>query len=378
MKHIISILAALLVLATSCQKGDTLEQKKADYDKLTKEIENLQSKVAGLKAEIKNEDPDYFQEVSKATLVTTIPVYNGPFSHYIDVTGAVSSDENVDISPELPGRVMYVHVQKGQNVKKGRLLVELDASTIRRNIDGVEAQLELATTVFERQKNLWEQNVGTEIQFLEAKTNKQSLESQLASLKAQLDQTRIVAPFNGSVDEVFAKVGQNAQPGIPLIRMVSLDDIYIVGDVSEAFLGSFQIRDSVKVRVPSMNKTFSSVITSVGKVINFDNRTFPVRVKIPSSMNRMNPNLITIIQLEDNKIEDAHVIPSYLIQRDTKGTYVYTAVNGMCKKVYIDTGFSYNNKTQIVEGLKGDEQIIDEGFREVADGTEIKIVEQAV
>ncbi len=377
MRQIITLILFMGLMA-GCNNADPVDKKKARYEKVSQKIDRLNKQLASLEDEIREEDPSFNIREQKRIPVTVYPAQPSDFSHYVEVTGIVSSEENVDVTSEMPGRIVSINVQEGEVVSKGELLISLEATTIERNLKALETQLELATTLFERQKNLWEQNVGTEVQYLQSKASKEQLESQVAATRAQLRQMRIYAPFNGTVDNLNAKIGQNAQPGVPLLRLVSLDENYIEAGVSEEFLGSFNSGDSVVVSIPNQQKEFVSTIASVGKVLNFDNRTFNIRVSLPAGMKNMNPNMITVIKLKDRTAENALTIPSYLLQQDAKGSFVFKVNDDRAHKVYVETGFSYANKTLITKGIKPGDRLVDEGFREVTEDALVEIVEETV
>lgn len=376
----IYLFASLTMAVAACSKQDGLEEKKATLKEYKHEIKALQSKVTALEEEIAAEDPTYSTVNKNATLVTTIPLKKDTFQHFIEVRGNVSSDRNVTISAETPAEVKQVKVVKGDKVRKGQLLMAQDAETIKRNIDELKTSLELANTRFKRQSNLWKQKIGTEMQYLEAKSNQESLENRLASAHAQLNNYIIRAPFSGTVDEVFVKEGETAQPGAPLLRLVSLEDMYIIADISEAYLGEFGQGDSVLVQFPSLHLKLRSTISSVGQVINRNNRTFQVQVNLPDDKKLLRPNLLAVLEIQDFHQPDAVVVPANLIQHDNRGDYVYIAAKTdeglVAEKKHVERGMTYNNETLITSGLEAGEQLIDQGFREVAEGVSIRMADK--
>lgn len=386
MKNNINILipSLVLVLLSACggEQADGLAGKKEQLQSYKQEIKDLQAKVENLEAEIAAEDPDYVSANRNTTLVTTRQVVNDAFAHFVEVRGSVTSRRNVTISAQTPAMVQNVVVEEGMKVRKGQLLIRQEAETLLRNIEELKTSLELAETRFRRQANLWDKNIGTEFQYLEAKNAKESLERKLASLNAQLNNYMVRAPFSGTVDEIFVKEGEMAQPGVPLLRLVSLSDMFIEADVSEAYLGEFEQGDSVIVSFPSLNKSVRSVISSVGQVINENNRTFKVEVRLPDEKLLLRPNLMAVVKLKDFEEEDALIIPTNLIQNDQKGDFVYIAVEGpegdgyVAQKRHIERGKTYKDMTMVASGLQGDEMLIDEGFREVAQGVSLRFAGQ--
>lgn len=379
-RQIIYLFTLIMLVGTACSQQEGVEAKKTQLKEYQNEVKELQSKITVLEEEIAAEDPNYAAVNKNATLITTLPVRNKNFKHYIQVSGNVASDRNVTINAEVPAKVTRINVEEGDNVKKGQVLITQDAETIRRNIAELETSLELANTRYERQANLWEQNIGTEIQYLEAKNNKESLERRLASTQSQLDNYILRAPFGGTIDEVIVKEGEVTMAGMPMLRLVSMEEMYIIADVSEAYLGEFEKGDSVTVRFPSLDKTIQSSISTVGQVINQNNRTFEVRVRLPKDENLLRPNLLAVLEIKDYEQDSAIVVPANLIQNDNRGDYVFVARktdNGMvAEKKRVERGMTYNNETLIKSGLAQGEQLINEGAREVGEGGEVKVAEQ--
>lgn len=380
---VIYLLTLVTLVLTSCsqEQEEGVEAKKTQLKDYRNEVKELQSKITALEEEIAAEDPNYAGVSKNATLITTLPVKDKSFEHFIQVSGNVASDRNVTINAEAPAKVTNVNVEKGDKVNKGQVLITQDAETIRRNIEELQTSLELANTRFERQSNLWEQKIGTEMQYLESKNNKESLERRLASAQSQLDNYILRAPYSGTVDEVFVKEGEVTMAGVPMLRLVSLEDMYIVADVSEAYLGEFESGDSVTVGFPSLDKTIQSTISSVGQVINENNRTFEIQVKLPKDANLLRPNLLAVLEIKDYEQDSAIVVPTNLIQSDNRGDYVFVArqtEEGMtAEKKRVERGMTYNNETLIKSGLSKGEQLINEGAREVGEGGDVKVAEKS-
>ncbi len=369
-----------LILLIACNKSETLEQKKAQLDQLKTELATLNQEIQTLESEIKEADPDYTNGNGLYTLVSTITLSPQPFEHKFEVRGSVDSRKNVQISAEAMGRVEAILTREGTKVRKGQQLLTLDATVLRNSIEELKTSLALATTVFEKRQRLWKQNIGSEIQYLEAKTNKESLERQLATAESQLRQYRVIAPFTGVVDEVQAKLGEMAQPGLPLLRIVSLDEMHLEAEVSESYLGNLQVGDSVELYFPSFDTELSSVVASLGQVINQQNRTFTIEVNLPASNIPYKPNLVAILKIRDYFQEESIVIPSGLIQQDNQGDFVYILENGddgsTAKKLHIEVGRSYNSHTEVLGGIEPGTVLIKEGHREVTDGGLVQLAER--
>jgi len=382
MKSSLLLSLSILLLAACGGNTDNIEAKKEQLATYKKEMNELSQKISSLEKEIAEMDPSFTQNTRKTTLITTTPVQTKTFKHFVEVRGSVASRNNVTLSTEVPGRIVSVKVKEGQRVRKGEVLVSLDAETIRNSIKELQTSLELATTRFERQANLWEKKIGTEIQYLEAKNRKESLERNLETARSQLAQTIIRAPFSGNIDKVMARIGEMAQPGVPLVRIVSLTDMYIEADLSESLLGKFQEGDSVEVTFPSLNKQVQTTISAIGQVINPNNRTFTIEIRLPESDDLLKPNLLAVVKIKDFEANDAVVIPTNLIQTDNSGDFVYITKQGdevtEAEKVHVERGLTYNNETLITSGLQGNEKLIKEGFREVAEGVAVKEAEQNI
>ena len=368
------MLAALVVVSCG-QDTDTLEAKKERLQEAQNEMRVLDAEIKELEEAIAAEDPSFGEAEEASELVTTITAEREDFEHKIEVRGNVQSRTNVYVSAEVMGQLTSVNIVEGQYVNKGQLLATVDSESIEKNIAEVENQLAFATTVFEKRDRLWKQNIGTEIDYLQAKNNKESLEKSLETLKTQLDKTKIKAPFSGTIEEVPVSQGQVVQPGTPITFLVSNQNMYIVADISEAYIGKFQRGDEVTVSFPSLGKNYQSTITSIGSVINQASRTFTVEVKLPSDKDLFKTNLVAVLKLTDYKAEDAIVIPSRIIQEDLEGNFVYLVEKGSntTKKVHVKLGQSYDNKTEVVSGLAGGESVVDKGNRVVADGTVVSV-----
>ncbi|MFA0962958.1 efflux RND transporter periplasmic adaptor subunit [Roseivirga sp. BDSF3-8] len=382
MRNLTMLIAAGVFLtgAVSCN-DDSLEKKKAKLKELKAEAKELDTQIDSLTLEISAMDSTFGRNDANIVQVTVLDMQPDDFAHRIEVRGAVESRRNVMLSAETSGRIQDINVQEGARVKKGQVLVELDASVIRNNIGEVKTNMELAETVYKRQKNLWDQKIGTEIQYLEAKNRFESLKSRLNTLYSQLDMANVKAPFNGRIDEVPARLGEMVAPGMPLVRIISPGDMYIQADVSERYIGRFDEGDTVIVRFPALNKEITTTISSVSGVINRANRTFSVEVKLPKVDFTVKPNQVAVLNITDYTADDVLTIPTKLIQRDSEGVYVYRLNNKegdkVAEKVHIETGTSYDGMTEVVSGLNSGDSIIDKGAREVTDGIQVKLVQSA-
>jgi len=234
--------------------------------------------------------------------------------------------------------------------------------------------LDLATTLFEKQERLWKQEIGTEIQFLEVKNRKEGLERSLASLQTQLQKTVIRAPFTGTIESVQVRLGELVQPGMPMFQFVGENDLFIEADISESYIGVLEKGDSVMVNFPNMNESFKTIVSSVGSIINSNNRTFKVEVHLPSIEN-IKPNMIAILKIKDYENPESILVPSHLILSDNRGDYVFVVENSTAKKKYVKRGKSFDLQTEVLSGLKPGEVLVDKGFREVGDNFNVNIAQ---
>ncbi|EOZ95543.1 putative Co/Zn/Cd efflux system membrane fusion protein [Indibacter alkaliphilus LW1] len=367
--------AALILLVASCGQKDELAAKKEELESKKKEAAALRVSIEELEKNIAEMDPDFARENRKSILITTKEAKLGQFDHFVEVTGSVLSKKNVSISGEVSGRVQEVMAVEGMQVKAGQPLARIDAESIQRNIEEVEKQLELASTIFEKQERLWNQQIGTELQFLEAKNRKETLEKNLAGLKTQESRTVIRAPFSGTVETVLIRLGELVQPGTPMFQFVGDSDLFIEADVSERYIGVVSRGDSVEITFPSINETLRTKVSAVGAIINPNNRTFKVEVFLPRMAN-VKPNMISVLRIKDYESENAVTVPNYLILQDTRGDYVFVVEDGHSVKRYVERGRTYRDITEIKDGLSGNEVLVDKGFREVGDGFNVNIAQQ--
>jgi RND family efflux transporter MFP subunit len=367
-------LLPLFVLACAPADQPTgLDAKKSELDKSRKELADLKARIGELEAEIRKEDPTFGRSESSVVLVTTLALERKPFEHFIDLRGSVQSRKNITLSSVTGGEIERVHVREGDKVTKGDLLVSLDAEVVRNSIAELQTALELANSVYEKQARLWEQKIGTEVQYLQAKNNKESLERRLSTARSQLNQLIIKSPFAGSVDEVMAREGEVASPGMPLVRVVNPEAMYVEADVSEKYIGQFRAGDPVEILFPSQDRRVKSNVASIAQVINEQNRTFRVELTLPRTDFATKPNQVAIVTLRDYVNREAFVLPTRLLQRDREGLFVYAIDKTTAMKVRVSPGLSFNGMTEITEGLTGTEVIVDEGYREVTEGVEVAI-----
>lgn len=377
----IAILATSVGLASCGEK--TIDQLSADRKELVaghKEANREYEKALhALDSTIKvhADSADLRLKVKKIP-VTTQKVAVETFEHYFEVHGNVEVEENAALFAEAPGTVQKIHVREGQRVSKGDLIISIDASAAESGLKELEKGYELANKVFEKQSALWDQKIGSEIQYLEAKTNKESLEQKLKTMKEQLDMYKIRAPFSGVVDDITPRVGEAAAPGFPVARVLNLSKIYLESDVSEKYVSTLKVGGVVKVSFPSLGEEVMAKVTRIGNFINPANRTFKLRVEFGNPGGKYKPNQLAVLKIRDYKSDNAIIIPSKIIQQDRDGKdYVYTFENKKnverVKKLVLEVGKEYKGQAEILSGLDSNTVFISKGAKSVQAGDAIEI-----
>ncbi len=375
MKNSIAFSVMLVTLyACSSSESNDLAGKKKKLEKARKELAVLHQKISELEKEISAVDPEFARQLRRAVPVSVVVAQKTPFVHKIDVRGSVESRTNVVINAQTAGEIKKVYVREGQRVSAGQLLISLDTDVLNNTLAELEASLQLAKETYERQARLWQQKVGTEMQYLQAKSNKEALEHRIATTRSQIEMAMVRAPFAGTVDELPARVGQVVTPGIPLVRLVGSEQMYIKADVSERFIGRFKAGDKATIFFPSSGHRISSAIAAVGQVINPENRTFTIEVMLPKVDFEVKPNQIAVLELNDYVNQEAFSVPTRIIQRDEDGQFIYVLEEKegryFARKRYVLTGVTSGNQTEILDGLRVGDWIVDQGFRDLIDGVE--------
>lgn len=318
------------------------------------------------------------EKAASNLLVSVKTVANQRFEHFIQVNGTVEAINEAFISPEINGQIKKIHVKEGRRVKKGDLLVSLSSDVIESSIAEVKSNLELARTVYKKRKGLWDKKIGSEIQYLEAKTNKDSLENRLKSLQAQLDMAKIKAPISGIIDDILRKEGELAAPGFQIIRLVNLKQVYVNAEVSESYLASIEKENPVWVTFPSYPSfRLETTVHRTGNVVKPENRTFLVQLKLDNKDEKLKPNMIAVLKMRDYVNPEAMVVPSIVIKDDFKGRYLYIVKKekgkDIARKTYVETGRSYMGNTLVTQGLTPGRMVITEGYNLVKNGMEVQV-----
>ncbi len=373
------IIIALLLgsLFFGCSQDDSVEAKKEKLAGLKKQHDEIGFQIQELESELKNLDTTSLDSKKSGRLVTTLVAQKESFQKFIDIQGTAGSDLNVTLSAEVSGEVLSIPVNEGQDVKKGQLLAKIDDGVLLEEIEELKTSLQLATTVFERQEKLWKQNIGSELQYLERKNEKENLETRLKKAQTQLEKTRITAPVNGTVENIQIKVGEMIAPGTPLMNVVNLDEIIVKADVPERYIGSVTKGEEVTVNFPALGTERKAAITSVGSIINPRNRTFNVEIKIPNKDHALKANLLAIVKIIDYQNPDVVTLPTKLIQRTNGDDFVYLVENKgedkVARRAEIKTGATYDGETEILSGIAAGDLVINEGAHDVSNGSLLDI-----
>lgn len=356
-------------------ESDNLQEIQAKKVELSEQQTALAGEIDQLNAAINRLDPN-----KNFPLVTTQQVQDTVFNHYTEVQGDVATKENIVIYPEYSGVLTKVYVKEGDRVKKGQILAKIDEGGLGSQLAQLEARASLAKTTFERQKRLWEQNIGSEIQYLESQTNYEAAQNAVSQLQSQLGKTTVRAPFSGVIDEVISDEGQVVSPGQnELFRLVNLDNMYVQASVPENYLNNIKKGTSVIVEIGAIGKTFEGEVRQVGNFINPNNRTFQVEVAIPNEDGMLKPNLIATVKLNDYSAENAVIIPENALQKNSMGeSFVYVLAptsdsTGTAQKVLVETGYTSGNAVEITKGLKPGDQLIVQGAKSLRDQQKVKI-----
>lgn len=369
--HLITL--ALLLIAC----GEPSKEKK--LEKLKFKLTEKQNSLSDLKAEIEKIENEIAtlngKAIIKGRAVEITKATSGIFKNYLDVMGKVDAEETVNLSSEMPGTVSRIYVKTGDLVNKGQVLAETDNSALTQSINDAELNLELINTLYEKQKSLWDQKIGTEVQFLQIKTQKESMEKKIAALKEQLRMTKIISPIDGTVDAIDIKPGNAVAPGMPAIRIVNLSKLKIKADVAEKFAPYVNKGNEVRVLIPDMNDSIDTKIYYAAKTINTLNRTFTVEVELDGKK-EYHPNMFAKLMITTYTSPKPVVqLPVKLIQRDGTNNYVMIKKGDKAEKRILSLGQTYNGVAEILSGLNAEDELITNGYIGLPEG-EIIYIEQ--
>lgn len=346
--------------------------KVAELNKLRKQHDEISEKIKQLEKEIS--DPEKEQKTLRVSVATIQPTQ---FKHYIEVQGRLDGEDNVDVFPEAQGVVTEVFATIGQSVTKGQALARLDVGPANDQLKALETQYKFAKETFEKQQRLWDQKIGSEIQYLQAKTAKEQLESQINATKKQINMMTIKAPIDGTVEEVNVKIGQfaSAASPVPPFRVLNFGSIKVKADVAEAYSKKVNVGDDVQVYFPDLNKEITAKISAASRFISPTNRTFTVEVRLKPEKNGYKANMVAVLKITDYSANNAIVVPVNYVQSDPNGTFVYVADNkgnkNVAKRVAIEQGQNYNGMVEITKGLTSGQKVVTSGYLDLEEGENI-------
>ena len=380
MKNTILYLAttALLAACGAADPTDDLGKKRAELDSLKTLYKEVGEKIKEADSWITEHDTTIKKSLPAVTTFALAPTR---FEHFVQVHGNVKADKSAELFT-MGGRVRRILVKEGDRVRSGQLLIDLDNDAIEKQMGAAQAGATLAADVFSKQSRLWEQKIGSEVQYLQAKAQKDQAEASLAALREQYRMSQVTAPFDGVVDEIMVSQGDMTGP-MPVARVVDPSGATLEADMPEAYVTSVKTGDPVRVAFPSLGDTLSATLSNVSKFIDKGNRTFRVSVRLPSGSDMVRPNLLSVIHVRDQVIDSALVVPSRLIQENVEGkSYLFKLEekDGKQKssKVYVRPIATYKGSTVVAageaDGLVGGETLVDEGAKNIADGQEVKVV----
>ena len=388
MRKIYSILIITLVFISCGEKKETstedlvasgtLKELTAKKKEISTKLDAINKELELINAAISKKDT-----IKKFPLITTFTAKSEVFTHFLEVQGNVKTKQNILIYPEMPGILQKILVKEGQRVIKGQLLATIDDGGLSNQVAQLEATTQLAKTTYERQKRLWEQKIGSEIQFLQTKTNYEAQRNTLKQLKKQQAKASIRAPFSGVIDDVMKEPGTVIAPGqgAEIFRIVNLNNMYVEAEIPERYIASITKNKAVKVEFPVLNESLNSSIRQVGSFINPNNRSFKIEVPVSNKSGNVKPNLTAKLQINDYTDTKAILIPQSIISENSNGEqFVYIIKNknenneAIAEKAIIKTGKTQGNLIEVLENLPVGTEIIEEGARSVNNGQTVKVI----
>jgi membrane fusion protein, multidrug efflux system len=361
---------SFLMFSCSSNKQAELTKLKQQQSAITDKIRNLEGELSAGKRDSLN--PEKFKFVGLKD------VSNNSFDHFIRVQGKLDGDQNAAVFAEAPGTVSSKFADVGQKVVKGQVLAQIDDQQYRSQMQGLETQYKFATDLYDKQKRLWDQKIGSEVQYLQSKTNKESLEKQISSLKQQVDKFKIKSPIDGTIEECNIKVGGvvSPDPRLAAYRVVAFKNLKVSAEVSEAYSAKVKVGDKLVVLFPDINKQFETKVDFVSKYINPVNRTFIIETKLLDGIDDLKANMVAIIQINDYHSDNAIQVPMNVIQTDQVGSYVYVVRSkdkfSAAFKQPVVLGNSYNGVAEVIKGLTVGDKVISVGYQELVDGEYVR------
>lgn len=375
-KTVILITLSVILIACNSGKKQTIGEIIA-----TKDLAKINAKKLELH-ELINQLDEAMDSLNKNNeiefLISAVPVEQNTFSHYLEVQGNINTYENILIQPEMSGKLETLTVKAGQKVSKGQLLGNIEFGAMAQQLASAENQYELSKTTFDRQKNLWEQKIGSEIQYLQTQTQMRSAKENVEQIKSNMTKAEIRAPFTGTIDEVFVEKGEIVSPNQKgLMRIVNLQNMYVSTSIPETYIGKLKIGTEVDVFLSSLNKSYKGKVRQIGNFINPNNRSFGIEVSVPNPENLLRPNQVAKLKVIDYVNPKAIIVPTNVILEDSKrDKYVYVVADsdgksGRAKKVFVKIGKSSDNNTEVLSGLTTKDLIVTDGSNTISEGMKL-------
>ena len=360
----------IVILSFSC-RGD----KQSRLNNLYRKQKAINEQIKKLEDELNGNGKDSLS--MNGVRVTAADIVHTEFNHYIEIQGKVDADKNVAVFPEAMGIIDEIYVKSGDQVKKGQVLAKLDDAILQKNLMDLESNYEFVNELYEKQKKLWDKKVGSEVQYLSAKNNKESLENKIGLLKEQIDMLYIKAAVDGVVEETSFKIGQTVSNTAPVFRIVNFSGLKVTAEVAEGYAMNVNKGDRVVVYIPDLNKGYKGIVNFVGRYINTINRTFQIEIRLSESYPNLKANMIAVVKINDYKKPSAVVLPINIVMTDQMGSYVYIAKQDKGKyiaaRTSVETGVTYNGLVEITRGLSEGQKVITVGFQELEDGRVIRL-----
>lgn len=372
------IISMMLILAACGTKNENVDSKdlgalKSMLANKEKQMIILKKEMADIQDKINKLDTS---NIRKKMLVSLETIKSRVFTHTIDVQGAVTGDELLNVSPQVPAVYLKINVKKGMSVSKGQVLALMDDQVLRQGLEELKSNLQFAQTLYDKQKALWDQKIGSEVQYLTAKNNLESLKKKLSTMNQQIAMYKVISPINGIVDDVLAKEGEMGSPGLPSIKVFNLKALKLVAHPAESYVDKINSGNDVEVYFPDLNKTYQSKVKTIGKMIDNLNRTFTVDIMLPNS-NDIRPNMMAISKIIDYQNPKALVIPINILVNADSDPFIYVAEDqqGVLKAIKrkVKLGYTYKNEVEIISGLKTGDKIITVGYQDLNDGDAISL-----
>ncbi len=344
------------------QKKDRLAELRKQSAEMSREIKTLEADLLQLQGS---------REELKVKSIRVTPLQPSVFRHYVSVQGSLEAQDNLMVSARIPGTIKSIRVRAGDAVSEGQVIAVLDDEVLAKSIEEAETGLAQVNVLFARQKSLWDQKIGTEIQYLTLKNQKEGLEKKLETLRSQVGQSVVKAPFSGFIDEVFAKPGSAASPGVPIASLVNTQTVKAVARVPDSYVAFVKAGDQVSVSLPDLNENILAQVSYVGRIVDPLSRTFKIEIRIPGGNSGLKPNLMALIRINDKTSENALVIAENLVQATELGKVVFVAGEEKGRKVArqrtITTGLSYDGMVEVLSGLQPGDSLITSGYQDLSD-----------